>query len=93
MGRRRTLIFALPALLIATAWPQPALAQNQINSFDPPGAGTAAGQGTVVLQNLNSGAIVGYLRRCEQCGSRFPAKHPRQVHNHRCPGGRGVHKP
>jgi len=51
---------AVFGLLIATAWPQLVLAQNQITTFDPPGAGTAAGQGTFPQQNLNSGAIVGY---------------------------------
>jgi len=33
---------------------------NQVTKFDPPGAGTAAGQGTFAQQGLNSGAIVGY---------------------------------
>jgi len=35
-------------------------AGNQITKFDPPGAGTAAGQGTFAQQGLNSGTIVGY---------------------------------
>jgi hypothetical protein len=51
---------AVFGLLIATAWPQLALAQNHGTTFDPPGAGTAAGQGTFSQQNLISGAIVGY---------------------------------
>src|SRR5215469_6023323 len=58
MQNRTTLIFA--ALLIATAWPQLALAEHQITTIDPPGAGTAPGQGTFPQQNLNSGVIVGY---------------------------------
>ena len=33
---------------------------NQITKFDPPGAGTAAGQGTWAEQGLDSGTIVGY---------------------------------
>jgi len=35
-------------------------AGSQATTFDPPGAGMAAGQGTFPQQNLNSGAIVGY---------------------------------
>jgi hypothetical protein len=49
------------AQLIAIAWPQMMLAQNQITTFDPPGAGTTASQGTFPQQDLNSGAIVGYF--------------------------------
>lgn len=60
MRNRTTLIFALPAFLIAAAWPQLALAADRITTFDPPGAGKGAGQGTFAQQNLNSGAIVGY---------------------------------
>jgi serine/threonine protein kinase len=51
-GSRSTRVRAL--------WPQLALAENQIIKLDPPGAGTAAGQGTFVFQNLNSGVVVGY---------------------------------
>jgi hypothetical protein len=51
---------AVFGLLIAITCPHLVLAQNQITTFDPPGAGTAAGQGTFPQQNLNSGAIVGY---------------------------------
>jgi hypothetical protein len=60
MGNRRTLIFALFTLLIATVWPQLALAKHPTTTIDAPGAGTAAGQGTFLIQNLNSGTIVGY---------------------------------
>ena len=35
-------------------------AGSQATTFDPPGAGMAAGQGTFPQQNLNSGAIIGY---------------------------------
>lgn len=34
--------------------------RRRIVKFDPPGAGTGAGQGTFPQQNLNSGVIVGY---------------------------------
>lgn len=51
---------AVFGLLIAMVWAQLVLAQNQAITFDPPGAGTAAGQGTFPQQNLNSGVIVGY---------------------------------
>src|ERR1700676_4716934 len=61
MRNRTTLIFVPLALLVATAWPQLALAENQITTFDPPGAGTTSTQGTFPQQVLNSGAIVGYL--------------------------------
>jgi probable HAF family extracellular repeat protein len=54
------LIFAISTLLIATAWPQLAMAEHKITTFDPPGAGIAPGQGTFPQQNLNSGAILGY---------------------------------
>ncbi|HET6176786.1 MAG TPA: hypothetical protein VFE61_07640, partial [Candidatus Sulfotelmatobacter sp.] len=60
MRHTRTLVLAISALLIATAWPQLALAAHQITTFDPPGAGKGAGQGTFSQQNLNSGVIVGY---------------------------------
>ena len=54
---------ALAAMTFAAA-PQALKAadasHHQITTFDPPGAGTAAGQGTFPQQNLNSGAIVGY---------------------------------
>ena len=60
MRNRTSLIFALCTSLIATAWPQLALAEHQITTIDPPGAGTAPGQGTFPQQNLNSGVIVGY---------------------------------
>ena len=58
--------FAFPSaqavfgLLLAIAWPQLVLAGNPITTFDPPGAGTAAGQGTFPQQILNSGTVVGY---------------------------------
>ena len=60
MRNRTTLIFALTTLLIATVWPRLALAEHRITTFDAPGAGTAAGQGTFAQQGLNSGTIVGY---------------------------------
>jgi probable HAF family extracellular repeat protein len=60
MGNRRTLVFALSTLLIAAAWPQQALAEHQIATIDPPGAGTAQGQGTFPIQILNSGVVVGF---------------------------------
>jgi probable HAF family extracellular repeat protein len=60
MRHTRSLILAIPALLIAAAWPQLTLAAHRITTFDPPGAGTGAGQGTFAQQNLNSGVIVGY---------------------------------
>jgi serine/threonine protein kinase len=48
------------SMRVRALWPQLALAENQITKFDPPGAGTAAGQGTIVFENLNSGVVVGY---------------------------------
>jgi len=51
---------AVFVLVIAMAWAQLVVAQNQGITFNPPGAGTAAGQGTFPQQNLNSGVIVGY---------------------------------
>ena len=61
MGYRRTLIVALSAFLIATAWPQSQAEEGpRIITFDAPGAGTGATQGTLPQQNLNSGTIVGY---------------------------------
>jgi len=52
---------AVIGLVIAVAWPQLAMAEHQITTFDPPGAGTAAGQGTFAQMNLNSGVVVGYF--------------------------------
>jgi hypothetical protein len=43
-----------------SALAQKNVAGNQITTFDPQGAGTAAGQGTFAQQGLNSGTIVGY---------------------------------
>ena len=43
-----------------SALAQKEVARSQITTFDPQGAGTAAGQGTFPQQNLNSGTIVGY---------------------------------
>jgi hypothetical protein len=50
MRYKTSLIFALSTLLIATAWPQLALAAHQITTFDAPGASTASGQGTPAQQ-------------------------------------------
>jgi serine/threonine protein kinase len=49
------------SMRVRALWPQLAVAENQITKFDPPGAGTAAGQGTIVFENLNSGVVVGYV--------------------------------
>jgi len=43
-----------------SALAQKKVAGSQITTFDPQGAGTAAGQGTFAQQGLNSGTIVGY---------------------------------
>ena len=43
-----------------SALAQKEVARNQAMSFDPPGAGTAVGQGTWAEQGLDSGTIVGY---------------------------------
>jgi len=61
MRYTRILILALCAYLTATPWPQ-AQAQDHhhIVTFDAPGAGTTALQGTFTQQNINSGDIVGY---------------------------------
>jgi hypothetical protein len=61
---KKLLVFcALVAMTFATA-PQALKAADgpghHGTTFDPPGAGTAKGQGTFPQQNLNSGAIVGY---------------------------------
>jgi hypothetical protein len=48
------------SMRVRALWPQLALTENQITKFDPPGAGTAAGQGSIVFENLNSGVVVGY---------------------------------
>ena len=44
-----------------SALAQKKVAGNQNTTFDPQGAGTAAGQGTFAQQGLNSGTVVGYL--------------------------------
>jgi hypothetical protein len=79
---------AVLGLLIATAWPRPALAQNQITTFDPLGAGSAAGQGTFPQQNLNSGAIVGYYVDANNVSHGFIRSPHGKYTIHRCSGGR-----
>src|SRR3974390_735035 len=61
--KRLTAGLALAVAIVSgsgSALAQKKVARNQATSFDPPGAGTLAGQGTFPQQNLNSGAIVGY---------------------------------
>jgi hypothetical protein len=64
------------------------LAQNQITTFDPLGAGSAAGQGTFPQQNLNSGAIVGYYVDANNVSHGFIRSPHGKYTIHRCSGGR-----
>lgn len=58
MRRISVLMLALFACLVSVAWPQ-AQRKSQF-TFDAPGAGTAAGQGTIVNGINVGGAIAGW---------------------------------
>ena len=60
MRRISILLFTLVTFLVAAAWPQAeAPKKQQIITFDAPGAGTRAGQGTFPVDVNPSGAIAG----------------------------------
>jgi len=61
MKRTAVSLLFLFTFLVSTAWPQAEPQWNhKIITFEAPGAGTGADQGTIGLGNDAQGAIMGY---------------------------------